>query len=46
LDFEGVYGDTTLRDDETEEAPCGDAKNTLERVQVDVVLTTSLKYDL
>ena len=46
MDFEGVYGNTVLGNDETEEAPCNDTEHTLERVQADVVLTTPLKDDL
>jgi hypothetical protein len=45
LEFEGVYGDTILGNDETEEASCGDTEYALERIQVDVVLTTPLKDD-
>ena len=45
MDFEGVHGDTSLGNDETEEAPDGDAEHTLERVQANVILTTPLKDD-
>jgi hypothetical protein len=45
LNFEGVYGNTALGNNKTEEVPCGDAEHTLERIQEDVVLTTPLKDD-
>jgi hypothetical protein len=45
LDFEGIYGNTTLGNNKTEEVPCGDTKHTLERIQEDVVLATPLKDD-
>jgi hypothetical protein len=43
LDFEGIYGNTVLGNDETEEVPSGDVEHTLERIQADVVLTTPLE---
>jgi hypothetical protein len=43
LDFEGVHSNTALGNNKTEEAPCGDTKHALERIQADVVMTTSLK---
>jgi hypothetical protein len=45
LDFEGVHGDIALGNDETEEAPDGDAEHALERVQANVILTTPLEDD-
>jgi hypothetical protein len=45
LDFEGVHSNTTFGNDETDEAPCSDAENTLEGIQADVVLATSLEDD-
>jgi hypothetical protein len=45
FDFEGVYDNIALGNNKTEEAPCGDAEHTLERIQADVVLTTPLKDD-
>ena len=45
MDFEGVYGNIVLGNDETEEAPGGDAEHTLERVQANIILTTPLEDD-
>jgi hypothetical protein len=45
LDFEGVHGNTSLENDETEEVPCGDAENAFEGIQVDVVLMKPLEDD-
>jgi hypothetical protein len=45
LDFEGVHSNIALGNNKTEEAPYGDTKHTLERVQADVVLMTPLKDD-
>jgi hypothetical protein len=45
LDLEGVYSDAVLGDDEPKEASDGDGKHTLEGVQVNIVLLTSLKDD-
>jgi hypothetical protein len=43
LDLEGVHSDAVLGNDEPKEASDSDAKYTLEGVQVDIVLVTSLK---
>jgi hypothetical protein len=43
LDLEGVHCDVVLGDNEAKEASNGDAKYTLEGVQADIVLVTSLK---
>jgi hypothetical protein len=45
LDLEGVYRDSMLGENEPKEASDSDAKYTLERVQVDIVLATSLEND-
>jgi hypothetical protein len=46
LDLEGVHSDVVFGDDEPKEESEGDAKYTLEGVQLDIVLSTSLKEDL
>jgi hypothetical protein len=43
LDLEGVHCDVVLENYETNEASNGDGKYTLEGVQTDIVLVTSLK---
>jgi hypothetical protein len=43
LDLEGVHSDVVLGDDEPKEAPNNDAKDTLEGVQMDIILATSLE---
>jgi hypothetical protein len=43
LDLEGVHCDVVLGNNEPKEASDGDAKYTLEGVQADIVLATSLK---
>ena len=43
MDPEGVDGDAALGNNELKEASDDDAKYTLERVQVDIVLAKSLK---
>jgi hypothetical protein len=45
LDLEGVHHDVVLGDNEPKKAYGGDAKYTLEWVQVDIVWVTSLKND-
>jgi hypothetical protein len=45
LDLEGVHCDAMLGNDEPKEVSSGDAKYTLEGVQADIVLMTSLKDD-
>jgi hypothetical protein len=45
LDLEGVHSDAMLGDAEPKEASDSDVKYTLERVQADIVLVTSLKDD-
>jgi hypothetical protein len=45
LDFEGVHRDAVLRNNEPKEASDRNAKDTLEGVQEDIVLVTSLKND-
>jgi hypothetical protein len=45
LDLEGVHCDAVLGDNEPKKASDGDAKYTLEGVQADIVLETSLKND-
>jgi hypothetical protein len=45
LDFEGVHHDVVLGDNEPKKAFDNDAKYTLEGVQEDIVLMTSLKND-
>jgi hypothetical protein len=45
LDLEGVHCDAVLGNDEPKEVSGGDAEYTLEGVQVDIVLSTSLKDD-
>jgi hypothetical protein len=46
LDLEGIHSDVVLGDNETKEVSRGDVKYTLEGVQADIVLETSLKDDL
>jgi hypothetical protein len=46
LDIEGVKCDAMLGDDEPKEASDGDTKYTLEGVQADIVLSTSLKEEM
>jgi hypothetical protein len=46
LDLEGVHSDAMLGDNEPEEVPDSDAEDTLEGVQVDIILATSLKNDV
>jgi hypothetical protein len=43
LDLEGVHCDAMLGDNEPKEVSNSDAKYTLEGVQADIVLATSLK---
>jgi hypothetical protein len=43
LDLEGVHCDVVLGNDEPKEAFDGDTKDTLEGIQVDIILSTSLK---
>jgi hypothetical protein len=45
LDLEGVHYDAVLGDYEPKEAFDDDTKDTLEGVQADIVLPTSLKND-
>jgi hypothetical protein len=45
LDLEGVDCDAVLGDDEPKEASSGDAEYALEGIQVDIVLTTPVKYN-
>jgi hypothetical protein len=45
LELEEVHSDAMLGDDEPKEESNGDAKYTLEGVQEDIVLATSLKDD-
>ena len=45
LDFEGVHGNTTLGNDESEEAPRSDIEHALEGIEADVVLTRPLEDD-
>jgi hypothetical protein len=45
LYFEGIHGNNTFGNDESEEVPGSDAEHTLEGVQVNVVLTTPLEDD-
>jgi hypothetical protein len=45
LDLEGFHYDAMLGDDEPKEVSDGDMKYTLEVVQADIVLATSLKYN-
>jgi hypothetical protein len=46
LDVEGVHCDAMLGDYEPQEVFNGNAKYTLEGVEADIVLATSLKNDL
>jgi hypothetical protein len=43
LDLEGVHSDVVLGDNEPKEASSSDTKDTLEGVQADIILATSLK---
>jgi hypothetical protein len=45
LDLEGVYGDATLGNYEPKEVSNDDVEYTLEGVQADIVLPTSLEDD-
>jgi hypothetical protein len=45
LDLEGVQCDSVLGDYEPKEVSDGDAKYTLEGVQEDILLATSMKYN-
>jgi hypothetical protein len=45
LDLEGVHSNAVLGDDEPEEETDSNAEDTLEGVQADIILTTSLKND-
>jgi hypothetical protein len=45
LDLEGVHRDAVLGDNEAKEVFDNDAKYTLEGVQADIVLATSLEND-
>jgi hypothetical protein len=45
LDLEGVHHDVVLGDNEPKEVFGRDAKYTLEGVQVDIILVTSLEND-
>jgi hypothetical protein len=46
LDLEGVDCDAVLGDDEPKKVSSGDAKNTLEGIQEDILLTTPVKYNV
>jgi hypothetical protein len=46
LDLEGVHNDVVLGENEPKEAPSSDAKDTLEGVQEDIILATSLENDV
>jgi hypothetical protein len=45
LDLEGVHSDALLGENEPEDAPKSDTEETLEGVQADIILATSLKND-